>query len=383
MNKRPLLMIGILAVGVGVATILVKTAPKPQKKIQQDVAPLVQVTPIEAADYRAKWVSGASVNANASVNLVAQVTGQVTHIHPKALPGEFAKKGTVLAQIDRRNYQLQVKQKQAALTQAKANLDVEQGQVQKALADYRLSGMQLRKEAKSLALREPQLASAKAAVAIAQAELDKAQLDLTRTQLTMPFDGFIMSHGLNEGAYVNSSTTAFTLIKSDEFWLEVKIPQSFVQVLDQSHPVVLNKAGSNKTRQAQILSVLPQVDANDRQIRVLVAIENPLQPMDQQPIIRYNDYVSVTLFARKFENALRVSTDQLAGGNQIWVVDQNLTLQQRAVNVLYSGRENSWVEIDLENGDQLLLTGLASVRNGMNVRLDKTQNTSVATEEAL
>ena len=183
MNKRPVLIVGILALGLGLAITLVKTAPKPQKKIQKEVAPLVEIRSIESANTRATWLAGAAVNAKASVNLVAQVSGQVVAINSQVLPGAFVKKGTVLANIDDRNYRLVVDQKQAALVQAQSNLDVELGQVQNARADYKLSGMQLKQDAKALALREPQLAAAKAAVAMASADLKKAQLDLTNANV--------------------------------------------------------------------------------------------------------------------------------------------------------------------------------------------------------
>lgn len=384
MNKRPLLIVGILTIGVGLAAVLVKTAPKPQKKIQKVEAPLVDIAPIQLAGHRAVWQSGGAVNANTSVKLVSQVAGQVVEINDLALPGQFVKKGTILAQVDDGNYQFSVNQKQAALIQAQASLDMEKGQVQKALADYKLSGMKLKKEAKALALREPQLASAKAAVAIAKAELNKAKLDLSRTKLMMPFDGYVMSHGLSVGAYVNNATTAFTLIRSDEFWFEVKVPQSFIQVLDKQHPVKISKSGSDQTREANIVSILPQVDANDRQVRILLSIKNPLTNQNNEPQIRYNDYVTATLYAKEMPNALRVNTDQLNGQQHIWVVDQGLALQKRHVNVLYKGRKFSWVNIDMQPGDQLLVSSLPSKTSGMLVRLNKEDsNTAVASEESL
>jgi RND family efflux transporter MFP subunit len=384
MNKRTLLIAGIIALGVGLATVIVKTAPKPERKSQAPVIPLVEVAPLELALQRPTWQAGASVNANASVNLVSQVAGQVMKVNDQALPGRFVKKGDVLAVIDDSNYRLIVKQRQAAYTQAKASLDMEQGQVERALADYKLSGMQLKKEAKSLALRKPQLASAKAAVAIALAELNKAKLDLDRTKLKMPFDGYVLSQSLSEGAFVNSATPAFNLVKSDEFWLEIKVPQAFVRVLDESYPVVINKVGSKKTREARVLSVLPQVDQNDRQIRVLVSIDQPLSSENNQPVVRYNDYVKATLFGQEFAQALRVNTDRLNGREFVWVVDSKLTLQQRSVEVLFKGRQYSWIKLDAQEGDALLASDLPSMKVNMVVRLpEEKKETSVAREDSL
>lgn len=372
----------ILLVGGISAKVLIDTAPAPKKKTAEKIVPLVEVTPLDVGVYRASWQAGGNVNAKPSVKLMAQVTGQVISIHKQAAPGAMLKKGDVLGQVDDSNYRLIVAQKKAALVQAQSNLAVEMGQVKNAENNYKLSGLQLNATAKSLALRDPQLAASKAALDIAKADLAKAQLDLERTQLRMPFDGHVMSMNLTQGSFVSAGTQVFELVDSAEFWLQVKVPQSFVSVLDTGHSVEIKKSQQwgEQSREGIIKHILPAVDASDRQVRVLIAIKEPLSDAHQGLKIRYNDYVNVTLYGRQFDNVYQLSNDALNADNQLWVVDNKNTLQLRDVSIVYKGRYHVWANVDAQLGDQILATRLQIASQDMAVRVAAQAN--AAADEA-
>ena len=372
----------ILLVGGISAKVLIDTAPAPKKKTAEKIVPLVEVTPLDVGVYRASWQAGGNVNAKPSVKLMAQVTGQVISIHKQAAPGAMLKKGDVLGQVDDSNYRLIVAQKKAALVQAQSNLAVEMGQVKNAENNYKLSGLQLNATAKSLALRDPQLAASKAALDIAKADLAKAQLDLERTQLRMPFDGHVMSMNLTQGSFVSAGTQVFELVDSAEFWLQVKVPQSFVSVLDTGHSVEIKKSQQwgEQSREGTIKYILPAVDASDRQVRVLIAIKEPLSDAHRGLKIRYNDYVNVTLYGRQFDNVYQLSNDALNADNQLWVVDNKNTLQLRDVSIVYKGRYHVWANVDAQLGDQILATRLQIASQDMAVRVAAQAN--AAADEA-
>lgn len=367
MKKSHLIILAILILGVGAFLSIVKSAPKPQKKPEQAFVPLVEVAEPSLTKVSPTWETGTSMNASQSVNLVSQVSGQVVKVSEQAYPGAFVEKGAPLAQIDPRQFEWVVQQKQAAYVQAKANLDIEKGQVQKALADYKLSQMQLKAEAKSLALREPQLASAQAALTMAKAELDKAKLDLARTNIEMPFDGYVLAHQVAKGAYVTPSLAAFTVIQADQFWAHIKVPQSFLDLVGSQPKVFFKRELGDETREGRVLSVLPQVDAGDRQARVLVALDQPLSADAVFPV-RYNDYLYVSLVADAIDDVYQVPLENLANGG-LWVVTANSTLDLKPVDIVYQGRESAWVRAELAAGERWLKTRLGSVRAGQPVRV--------------
>ena len=379
MNKRFFIIIAIVAVGGLLAYTVVKTAPKPVKKPIVELAPLVEAIAFRPSNQRPQWQGGASVNGNKSVKLVSQVSGQIVSVNPLAVPGSFVKKGVELAKVDDANYVFVYEQKKAKVIQAQSSLDMELAQVENAKKDYQRTGMKLNPAGKALALREPQLASAKAALASANSELKKAELDLQRTRLTMPFDGHVLAQNLSEGAFVNNASTVFEVLDANAYWLEVKVPQNFLQVFDQQQPAQLTLIGNKQTRTAKVLTILPQVDAADRQARILISIEDPLlldEATNDAVAIRYNDYVQVTLFGENFENASLIKADSLNKSGEIWVVDKSMQLQSRSVEVLYSGREYSWVNIEGQAGDQVLVSQLDSPKPGMALRLFNSEKES-------
>jgi len=373
--KKVAIILGILLAGGFSAKMLIDSAPKPQKKVMEKIAPLVEVSPLLANDFRPSWQTGGNVDAKPSVKLMAQVTGQVIKINPQAAPGARLNKGDVLGSIDDSQYRLIVAQKKAAVIQAQADLDIEYGQQKNAESNYKLSGLKLNKTAKALALREPQLAASKAALAIAKAELEKAKLDLARTQLRMPFDGHVMSMNLTQGSFVSAGTQVFELVDSSEFWLQVKVPQSFTPMLDKTQAVKISKAQwSGKTRDAKIKHILPAVDASDRQVRVLISVDDPLHREDESLAVRFNDYVNVTLYGRLLENVYELSNDALNSENQLWVVDSKDRLQLRNVNIVYKGRYHLWANVDAQQGDQILETALQIASPNMPVRIAASAN---------
>lgn len=375
--KRAISISIILSVGVGLAYVLINSAPKPQKKAVAAFKPLVETTQLVKGTYYPTWQTGGSVNAKPSVKLMAQVTGQIVKVNEQAIPGAKRQKGDLLALVDPANYELVVAQKQAALVQAQSALAVERGQVKNAENNYKLSNLSLNKTAKSLALREPQLASATAALKIAEAELKKAKLDLSRTQLRMPFDGHVVNIHLTQGSFVNANTQVFELVDSSEFWVHVKVPQGFVNLLDSKAPVTITPTAlaDSVSRKGYVKNILPAVDVNDRQVRVLVAIEQPL--MANPFSVRFNDYVNITLHAAPLENVYQLAIDALNEDNTIWVVDSERTLQLRPAKIVYKGRYHVWVNLDLKDGDVALKSRLQIAAPNMPVRVQSTGRTVI------
>jgi len=146
----------ILVAGVGAFKIINETAPKPQKVKPEQVDRLVDAIDLQKQSSRPSWRAGGSVMAAQSVDVVEQVSGEIELLAPEAVPGAVPKKGTLLAQLDKTNYKLALREAEAALAQAKAALAIEQGQVSLAQAEYDLSGVELSDSDKSLVLRKPQ-----------------------------------------------------------------------------------------------------------------------------------------------------------------------------------------------------------------------------------
>jgi membrane fusion protein (multidrug efflux system) len=358
----------ILVAGVGAFKIINETAPKPQKVKPEQVARLVDAIDLQKESSRPSWSAGGSVMAAQSVDLVAQVSGEIELLAPEAVPGAVLKKGTLLAQLDKTNYQLALREAEAALAQAKAALAIEQGQVSLAQAEYDLSGVELSDSDKSLVLRKPQLQAAEADIAAARAAVDQAKANLKRTDIRMPFDGQVQSRNLSTGSYATASSVLFSVVSTSEYWIEAKVPRSFLDQLDAQYPVTLSHtAWHNKTRPADVLNVLPAVDSGDRQARVVLSLKNPLDS-SLGPKVLVNDYLNVTLFGRTSSSSYVISRQYLNDNNTVWVVVDN-KLALRDVEVEYAGRNKAWISSGLKAGDKLLVSKVDAAVPGLLVRI--------------
>ena len=358
----------ILVAGVYAFKIINETAPKPQKVKPEQVARLVDAIDLQKESSRPSWSAGGSVMAAQSVDLVAQVSGEIELLAPEAVPGAVLKKGTLLAQLDKTNYQLALREAEAALAQAKAALAIEQGQVSLAQAEYDLSGVELSDSDKSLVLRKPQLQAAEADIAAAHAAVDQAKANLKRTDIRMPFDGQVQSRSLSTGSYATASSVLFSVVSTTEYWIETKVPRSFLEQLDTQYPVTLSHTSwHNKTRLADVLNVLPAVDSGDRQARVMLSLKDPFGS-SSGPKVLVNDYLNVTLYGRASDSSYVIARQHLNDNNTVWVVVDN-KLALREVEVDYAGRNKAWISAGLKAGDKLLVSKVDAAVPGLLVRI--------------
>ena len=93
-------------------------------------------------------------------------------------------------------------------------LEVERSRKRVAEKEWELlSGdMELSEEGRNLALRNPQLQSAKAELKAARAALGQARLALERTTIPAPFDGLVMQANGEIGQQVSPATPVATLV---------------------------------------------------------------------------------------------------------------------------------------------------------------------------
>lgn len=321
------------------------------------------------------WNTSGFVIPAESVKVFARVSGNIASINPRATPGGVIEKGQWLAKLETIDFELALRSQQAQLKQANANLALEQGD--QALAKEELSFIghnDVLNIDESLVLREPQLTMAKAKVSIAENNVEKAILNLSRTTVVMPFDGKIISRGVGVSSKVSTNTSLFSVVNTDVYWLEVKIPHKFLVLFDKQQFADVSQTrlwGEGKTRQARFVSILPELDNKDRQVKVLLAIDKPQLENSTQPQVFINDFLNVQLKGKPINNAWTIRHSWLQPDNTIWVVDKNKTLQKRDVEVMFKGRDVIYVRTEIQQGDRALAEkpGIANV--GLSVRTRK------------
>jgi len=376
-SKKVLPFIIIIIAGVCGYLILNNGEQKPNgyKKSGMKRVRIVQTSKLVKSSIEPIWNTTGFVIPAESVKVSARVSGNISSINTLATPGGFLEKGQWLAKLETVDFDLALKSQQAQLEQALANLALEQAE--QTLAKEELSllnnngGLNVDE---SLVLRMPQLTVAKAKVSVAINNVEKAKLSLARTQILMPFDGKVISKTIGLGSKVSNNSALFSVVNTDVYWLEVKIPHKFLSIFDQQKVAKISQPrlwGEGVYRTARFISILPELDDKDRQVKVLLAIDAPQSEVLNQPQVFINDFLNVQLQGKAIDNAWTIKHPWLQPDNTIWVVDKNNTLQKRAVEVLFKGREDIFVHTTIHPGDRALAEkpGIASV--GLHVRTRK------------
>lgn len=368
--RHGFIIVAVLAVGYLGASTIIKSTPRPERLTPPVVVPLVEVAPLIRDVQRPTWQAGAQVMAQEQVGLAAQVSARVVDINNQAIPGARLEKGTLLAQLEPADFELVVQQRQAMLRQVQADLALERGAAQQAREELELltKGV-VDDQSRDLILRKPQIDRAEAAVANATALLKQAQLDLARTTVRMPFSGQILRRQVSTGTQVGLNTVLFDLVQTEQFWLETKIPRAFLPWLDREQPVLVLLGSGVGEREARFLQVIPSVDSQDRQIKVLLALDDPLAINDPQWMpVMVNDFVTVRLSGQAIEQSVRLPIAYLQDDNSVWMVHDG-HLHKIQPTLIYRGREYAWIEDHFSEQHTLLLSRLNAAVEGMPVRV--------------
>jgi membrane fusion protein, multidrug efflux system len=186
-------------------------------------------------------VTGSTAPIN-KVDLVARVQGFLESVGYK--DGAVVKKGDVLFQIDKKDYEISLqiaeatqKQQEALLLQANADLERKQNLV-------KTSAVSVAQLDESRAKRD----STQAALDQAKGQVEQAKRNLEYTTITAPFDGAVSARLVDPGAFVGSGspTTLATIVQLNPIYVTFNVDEQQVLTIREnlrSHGVTLKDVG--------------------------------------------------------------------------------------------------------------------------------------------
>ena len=315
------------------------------------------------------------LTAETSVDIVGRVNGTLlSKFYPS---GQRVKKGQTLFVVDPTLYQNAVKQTEAALKTARANLD------------YARSNYERMKEAiKSDAVSRIQLVQAEsnvqiyeAAVSNAEAELKTARVNLNYCYIKSPIDGIADLAEYSDGAYISGEgnpvkmTTVYQDSKlysyfdiSDNQYLAFELLRAAdTKIPEADHSVTLRVgADGSKTWQGKLNYLSPSFSLSTGTMRLRAELENP------DGVLKPGLYVSVTLPYATAEKAILVDnasigTDQL--GKFLYVVNDSNVVNTRHIELGQLVDDGMRIVTSGLSPDERYVTkALMKVRQGMKIQ---------------
>ena len=433
-----LIPLGIMLMAFLAAAGLSSLKTAPAEKERQDSTPLVQTSTVATCDQGFFVEVDGEVTPYRQITLSAQVAGRIKAKSASAQAGSFVDEGDLLLEIDPRDYQLEIRQLQELVKQA--NVSIEESDVEKANAQSLIANAQEELKLQSddvqrysdLARRDAgsriQLAAAKREEIRARnslqnlknqislittkknrflqqkeqalANLEKAALDLSRTKITAPISGLVMSDEVEKDDYVQPGTplvsledrskveVRFNLRLREVRWLwgenrttlrnDYELPEVDVHVyLDlDGHQYkwtarLARYDGAGFDPETRTVPCIAVVDnPSDGQL-----VNDPSRPANATdlpvpPTLLRGLFVSLKIPVSSKLDLVQLPSVSLRPGNKVWLADGD-TLRVKDVTVAHAGDESVILfsgPDDITAGDRVITSPMPLLVNGMKIR---------------
>jgi RND family efflux transporter MFP subunit len=374
---------------------------EPQKtEAKAEVAP-VQLKTASAAERpieRAIDVTGALL-PDETVTVSTEVPGRIAAI--RADFGQSVRKGAVLIELDRTEYDLQVDRARGALNQALARLSLPPytGQLTSPtttpalrtaiaqLEDTKFKFESAQKLYKSGDIAQDRFNELEKALRARQAAVDSARDDL-RTQwmavsaleadlklvekrrndtvVRAPFDGVVGEKLISAGQYVKDNVAILRLIKVNPLRLRLEVPESAANTVKVGTPLRFSTdAAPGATFEAVVRELNPSLDSRNRTLTAEARL------VKADPRLRPGMFVQVNLTtdrAARIVTVPRQAIYSVAGLTKVFKIESGVA---RLVTVTPGLAQDDWVEVpgnSLKDGDLVAISELATLTDGAKVR---------------
>lgn len=367
----PLLLLLVGAMG---GFYLMQQKPQAKKKEKTEHAPLVSVVTVHRETAQEMLSAMGTVRAEKRVVMKSRVSGEVVRVADDFIPGGRFQKGAEILRMDPADYEIALRKAKAAHETALADQELEAGRgaMAKAETEALRGGEDPLLTVSDLTLRMPQKRRAEAVVAAAKADLRKANLDLGRTRIAAPFDGVLTERAVNIGSRVMPGESLVTLVGTDRFWIEARLPAEDLAHLpspdtegDGGRVRVLVPGGE---RWGRVKRVLPDLADATRMARILVVVEDPLGLKTDAAPLFLGGYVNLMLSGRTVHDVLRIPDTALREDDGIWVVE-NKRLRFVTAQVIFEADREVVVRADIADGAFVVVSDPGIVADGMKVRV--------------
>jgi RND family efflux transporter MFP subunit len=366
----------VIAGGIALFALMAITAPKPEEKNGTAHPPAVQFAVAHARPTTIAINVQGEARPRFEATLAAQVAGRIVWVSPKFAEGGSFTEGETLVRVDGADYQLAVVRARSQVAQAQEGLTREEAESELARQDWQALG---RGDPPPLAVREPQLAQARAALAAAQASLRSAELDLSRTNVRAPFTGRLRERRASVGDYVGPGSPVAVMFGTET--MEIRVPLTDTDLASLRVPLGFNASGSNRGPAAHVTNVLggrimtweghlvrteASIDPRTRLVYGTVEVRDPFAARQTTPLAP-GMFVSARIEGAGRETLVAAPRSALKRNEFVYVVTAENTIDVREVRAAQTTADEVLFREGVADGERVVVSVLTSPREGMAV----------------
>jgi RND family efflux transporter MFP subunit len=299
-----------------------------------------------------------SVNTKQNITLMPEMSGILTHVYVKE--GQRVTKGQVLARVDDGGMSQSIEQMKVQAQLAKTTF-----QRQERLWNQKIGS-------------EIQYLQAKAGYESQQSAIKSMQQQLSKTVVTAPFSGVIDDVITERGNTVSpGSTEILRIVNLDDMYIEVEVPENYITSVRKGTQVDVEFPVLGETVKSIVRQTSSFINPANRSFKIEIPVDNikgNVKP-NLTARLKINDYSS----AAAILIPLAVISENQQGDQYVMVASdlQKGTVYKTAVaksRVITTGKTSeNMIEITsgLEEGDNVIVEGARSVKDGQQIRIKK------------
>ena len=346
---------------IAVFTALALTACGKGQAPQEPVRAVKVLTVGESSSMTDLEFSG-EVRARIESSLGFRVAGKL--LSRPAEIGQRVKAGELLAQIDPQDYRVTADAAAAQLVAAQSNRDVA-GADLKRYQDLHAQGFI---SAAELQRREAAYISAQAQWKQAQAQSSVQGNQSGYTRLLADGAGIVTSVDASAGQVVAAGQPVVRLALDGPRDVVFSVPEDKLGLLKTGDKVKVRQWVDGKVLEAVVRDVSASADSVTRTFVAKAAL-----PKDANPVLGSTVTVTLVLGAELAPKTIKLPTSALrleAGATSVWVLDPStMTVRAQAVEVNTAEGNDAVVTSGLQNGDQVVLSGVHVLTAGQKVSI--------------
>lgn len=296
----------------------------------------------------------------------AEVTGYVTNIF--VTDGSYVTKGQALYEIDKTRYQ-------AAVDQAKANLNIAKATLERGQKDLDRYLSLAEKDAiakQTLDYAMTDVNNQKAQVQAAEAALITANTNLKRSIIVAPFSGNIGISQVRNGALVSAGSSLLNTISttnpiSVEFQINEKDISIFTTLQNSGVTSAISTTlpdGNRYENIGRISTIDRAVNSQTGTLKVRATFENP------NNVLRAGMNTTLNVQSSSTEEEIIIpykAVFEQLGVFNVYVVNDSSRVEIKQVTLGHKDNENVVIKSGLQKNEKIVTEGVASLRPGVKV----------------
>jgi len=430
-----------LAAGVVVALVLVKNRAPLEHVALEMPSRVVEVVRAQHIPFRARVTAYGNVEPSITLNSTAEVSGEISYLHPNLKAGETLPANTLVVRIDAEDYALSLRQTQEdlkgsrsslreleteekstqrSLQLAQKNLEVGEAELnrirevyeKKLIAKSTLDAeeqksIQLRQQVEDLQGRlngfDSRRQSIESQIARAEQEVQNRTTILGRTEIRLPFDARIGTVNVNQNEFVSVGAALFEAIDLKGVEISAQLPIASMRKLvshrtNQSQVVrqFIETGGRineslglvaevrlvgdmpSAIWEARVLRISESIDATRQTLGIVVGVDRPYEKIVVGERPPLLKGMYTAVDLMAPQRPAMVIPRKALHEGRVYLAGADGRLEIRAVEILLRQDDLVVVKAGLEENERVIITDLIPVIEGMPLQV--TEATQFAAE---